>query len=155
MKQSGVKVYNWQWKSVVDPVRGTVWSWPYPVVFLNIHIFAFPLKDQIVRARGWPLLDYSLFVLSCVGESSIRAKAMTHTGGLLLPFGLLSCFYSVESGAVDRDGGVGARGRLNWSSFLHFSRFLFVFFNPEFMIGLVEFQMRDVQMRIAVAWSRS
>ena len=155
MKQSDVKVYIWQWKSVVDPVRRAVWSWPYPVVFLGVHIFTFPLKDQVVSTRGWSLLDNSLFVLSRVGESSIGAKAMEHTSGLLLPFGLLGSFYAVESGAVGRDGGVCSRGWFNWSSFLHLGWFFFVFFNPKFMIGFVDFEMWDIKMRIAVAGSRS
>ena len=155
MKQSDVRVDNWEWKSVVDPVRRAVWSWPYPVIFLGVHIFAFPLKDQVVSARGWSLLDYSLFVLSCVCESSIRTKAMKHTSGFLLPFGLLGSFYSVKSGAVGRDGCVCSRGWFNWSSFLHLGWFLFVFIDPEFMIGFVDFEVGDVKMRIAVAGSRS
>lgn len=126
----------------------------YPIISSEGHIFAFPLQHYIVSARSRPLFDYLFLRRPCIFKFSVRSKTIEDFFSFLLSLQGLGCHNAIECVHFNRNRSMGSRRWLNRSSFLYLFSFFFVFFNPKLMSSFVEFEVRDIIMRIIKAHSR-
>lgn len=147
-------VYKKQ-NSVIYSLARTVRPRPYPVVFLQIHIFALPLQHQVVSTWRRSFLYYLLLTRSSVRKSRIWSKTIGSLITLSFSLSFFSCSYSIKSYTVSRNWGVSSWCWLNWPSLQHFIWLFFMLINPELVGSFIHFEMRNIKMRVAIPRSRS
>ena len=123
------------------------WDTTNPVILFGICSFSFPIYRCVVVARIRSRLSQALF-RSCVCEFWIwRTKTLKRLFICHDLFSLVMIKFCPIKG-VSRDWPISPRICLFQASFSIFLSLLFMFVNPEVMVGPLWFDVRDLIMRI-------
>lgn len=122
--------------SIINALAKSCWSWTNPIVFLVVHVFAFPLNFHSICWRCGSDLNNLLLIWSIISKLSITTKTI-FTLFFLSIFFLSSYFYKTVE--LYMTWAVAHRAWYWHSLFMPILWFFLMFSYPKFMVCFIHF----------------